>query len=1166
MTEEWIFTLKHFMTPGKAAQMSYEDRSPESWIRIGKSNRADRASKRRRPTAWKSTVETLEGRFLMAIAAPGQPVAYLVNGFGGCCIPMDVRNFIESHGGLVHVSNWNDILNDNGSTHTPGGNPGGFPYGGTPDPFTDDSFVADAVSAIEAQPASSPIILVGHSFGGDSILEVARALRADAPDRRIAVLATLDPVGRGGLRSNVTSPVPSNVDYFYNRWEQGPLPNAGGPPPPFDYLLSGHLSSNATQSDQREQSVQKNSQGKTKYEDYLHLIPRALSHSGLPNDAWVEKQLENVLFAKVFNPLPYVVSGAPIHGDSLNTYQGLAVTFSEAMNTTTFTPSDVSVSGGTTTVTVSQVMPVAGTGSRTFNILFSDQLNVANLSTSNPFVVKVGPDIRDLFDPPGAPSNNKMDQNRDGTPGNPVLDQFVFQIGHGYDISGPLVKNVIHVISKDLESGVETISGVVIEFDKLLDPATASALSNYAVSLAGTDGKFGTPDDVSVPISSAVYDPDRLTVTLTPLTPLATGQFVRVDVNPVQAPDGVKDLAGNLLDGGLYASPCCGFSVAMARGRNLAYTDGDGSQVNLALSGPGILDASLDLTTNTAKHVRVLGAVARQTGLGGFVSGGDGQASLPLISGMAGVSLGLPPEFQVGQSLGGVPDSVIDSAEVISSFTVTTTDDSGAGSLRQAILDANANPGADTILFDIGTGPITISPATPLPAITDPVEIDGTSQPGYAGIPLVELNGAAAGSGAVGLILSAGDSSVRGLAINRFSGDGILVQGNGGNVIAACALGTNPDGTIAEGNNGDGVKIDNAPENVIGGTIASDRNVISGNNAHGVEISGVLATGNRILGNVIGTSRDGEAALGNRFFGVFLQDAPLNAIGGPADGDGNIISANSVGVRISGAGASGNLVLGNSIGTDAAGMRSLGNSTGIFLDNAPDNTIGGPSVRQRNLISGNSADGIMLLDAQAVHTLVQGNLIGTDSSGTGNLANAGDGIHFRNTSNNTIGGTVAGAANIIAFNRGAGVAIQEGLGNLISANPIHDNGGLGIDLGEDGVTPNDPGDADAGSNLLQNFPVIASAVSVGGATIIRGTLDGVASRSFTLEWFASAIADPTGFGQGTLFLGATTAATDASGHASLLNVLPIAIPLGHFLTATARDQDSNTSEFCAQSR
>ena len=202
-----------------------------------------------------------------------------------------------------------------------------------------------------------------------------------------------------------------------------------------------------------------------------------------------------------------------------------------------------------------------------------------------------------------------MDQNRDGTPGNPVLDQFVFQIGHGYDISGPLVKNLIHVISKDLESGVETIPQIIIEFDKLLDPASAGALSNYAVSLAGADGEFGTPDDVSVPISSAVYDRDRLTVTLTPLTPLATGQFVRVDVNPGQGRDGVKDLAGNLLDGDLDGVPGGVFSVAMARGRNLAYTDGDGSQVNLALSGPGILDASLDLATNTAKHVRVLGAV-----------------------------------------------------------------------------------------------------------------------------------------------------------------------------------------------------------------------------------------------------------------------------------------------------------------------------------------------------------------------------------------------------------------------------------------------------------------------------------------------------------------------------------------------------------------------------
>jgi hypothetical protein len=141
-------------------------------------------------------------------------------------------------------------------------------------------------------------------------------------------------------------------------------------------------------------------------------------------------------------------------------------------------------------------------------------------------------------------------------------------------------------------------------------------------------------------------------------------------------------------------------------------------------------------------------------------------------------------------------------------YTVTNTADSGAGSLRQAITDANTNGGTDTIAFNIpGSGVHTIDVPTALPTITSPVIIDGTTQPGYVGSPVIELNGASAGSGpGLSLAATASASTVRGLAINRFVGNGILIRGNG-NIIAANYIGTNPAGTADLGNSGNGIQI-----------------------------------------------------------------------------------------------------------------------------------------------------------------------------------------------------------------------------------------------------------------------------------------------------------------------------------------------------------------------
>ncbi|MBI3949375.1 MAG: HYR domain-containing protein [Acidobacteria bacterium] len=507
---------------------------------------------------------------------------------------------------------------------------------------------------------------------------------------------------------------------------------------------------------------------------------------------------------------------------------------------------------------------------------------------------------------------------------------------------------------------------------------------------------------------------------------------------------------------------------------------------------------------------------------------------------------------------------------------VTNTNDSGFGSLRQKILDANANPGVDTICFNIpGAGPHTINLISALPTITNPVVIDGTTQPGFAGTPLIELNGASAGSSTDGLvIITAGNSTVRGLVINRFVGDiyggghGILLSTNGGNVIEGNFLGTNVTGTAQLANRVSGVFI-NGPNNTIGGTASNSRNVISGN-GNGVFISLGSATGNVVQGNFIGTDVTGTADLGNPNRGVFIDRASNNIIGGTTPGARNIISGNGGdGVFIDGGagdlGGWGNLVQGNFIGTDVTGTADLGNFNGVSIQGfAPNNTIGGTVAGARNVISGNDQLGVAIVTAGATGNLVQGNFIGTDVTGTAAVGNSSNGVHI-GASSNTIGGTESGAGNTIAFNGGPGVLVFASTGNAILFNSIFSNTGLGIDLFPFGVTPNDSGDGDTGANNLQNFPVLTSAISCGGTTTIQGMLNSTANTTFRLEFFSNSVCDPSGFGEGETFIGLTTVTTDGSGNVSFTVSLSATVSAGEVITATATKLvggiPGDTSEF-----
>ena len=367
-------------------------------------------------------------------------------------------------------------------------------------------------------------------------------------------------------------------------------------------------------------------------------------------------------------------------------------------------------------------------------------------------------------------------------------------------------------------------------------------------------------------------------------------------------------------------------------------------------------------------------------------------------------------------------------------FLVNTTADSGAGSLRQAILDSNATPGSNTIDFGIGTGTQTISLLSALPSIVVPVVIDGTTQPGYTNAPLIDLDGTSAGAGANGVVLGSGSdgTTIRALVINNFTGAGISITTTD-NAVQGSFIGTDAAGTAAGTQPmANGIIVTGAG-NTIGGTTAGAGNVISGNAGDGVEITGSTATGNIVEGNLIGTDSTGEAALGNTLDGIRLTSATGNTIGGPTAASRNVIAADGLrGIELDNANS--NLVENNFIGTDAMGSTAMGvGHNGIYDQGTSNSFIG-------NVIDSSGNIGLWI---QGNSTLVQGNLIGLNAAGTAALGNAGGGIVV-SASGNTIGGTTPAARNVISGNIGSstgiGISITTGTAdNLIEGNFIGTN-------------------------------------------------------------------------------------------------------------------------------
>ncbi len=462
---------------------------------------------------------------------------------------------------------------------------------------------------------------------------------------------------------------------------------------------------------------------------------------------------------------------------------------------------------------------------------------------------------------------------------------------------------------------------------------------------------------------------------------------------------------------------------------------------------------------------------------------------------------------------------MLEQRRVLATFMVTTTSDAGLGSLRQAIVDANAaaNTGApDRIEFNIaGSGPHSISVSSgPLDSISDAVIIDGFTQPGAVpnsnpidqpsnAVHQIQINGQPSFDGLT--LLGSGGSTIQGLVISNFDA-GVFVNSSN-NIVQGNLIGTSINGSTSAGNLVGVLALDGS-NNTIGGSSAASRNVISGNFGDGVFLGtsssvGGVASSNIVEGNYIGTDQTGNNALGNQGYGVQVSSGVDNTVGGSV---GNVISGNQLG--------------------------------GVLI-------------------------GTTLPGGDATRNVVIGNRIGTDRTGVSGIANSVAGVILTHSaSENTIGRIGAGEQNVIAFNDGPGVLIAPSsfgipTANSIRGNLIFSNAGLGIDLSvppfpssPDLVTINDPNDSDPGPNELQNYPVLRRAVS-NGETQLIGFLDSSPNSKFEIDFYENMIPDPSGNGEGQVYLGSMTVNTDPFGAAEI-NVLGLPMTSGtSFITATA---------------
>ncbi len=426
------------------------------------------------------------------------------------------------------------------------------------------------------------------------------------------------------------------------------------------------------------------------------------------------------------------------------------------------------------------------------------------------------------------------------------------------------------------------------------------------------------------------------------------------------------------------------------------------------------------------------------------------------------------------------------------SYTVNSGNDSGTGTLRQAILDSNGNSGPNEIDFIVKGRSLTITLTSKLPDITTPVFINGAPLPDDLSVVLM---GASNGQAPYdGLDIKAPNCTVEGLVINHCDfGIALLGSGTTGCLIAGNYLGTDINGTKSVPNSESGVLIDQgASKNTVGGKALITLNVLSGNLGSGITIRGGSA-GNLVENNLIGVNSNRTTALGNLDYGVEIYSGAANNFIG-ATGVGNVISGNGLGgVVISDSDTSGNVVQGNTIGVaidSTTGNTKVVTNGGDGIDivaGARSNTVGGHAPNSGNIISGNTANGVWIDGGGTNGNVLIGNLIGTDSTGLLAIANKSVGVLIQGgADDNTIGGKGGLDYNVISGNAKDGVLISDPgtISNVLIANLI------GLTQGGTGTLPNGQNGVEIGNGAQGNTIGDGGIVSDGNS-IAGNTLSGV---------------------------------------------------------------------------
>lgn len=582
----------------------------------------------------------------------------------------------------------------------------------------------------------------------------------------------------------------------------------------------------------------------------------------------------------------------------------------------------------------------------------------------------------------------------------------------------------------------------------------------------------------------------------------------------------------------------------------------------------------------------ITGLLARPNGLDGIdvfsssqnVIGGTTAAARNIISGNASDGIVIGDSNAVGNiiegnyigtdvtgivALGNLRDGLFVTALISATGAVGT-------------VVGGAIPGARNVISGNGNDGIQISSGATANSVLG--NLIGTNITGAVALPN-RRHGVAifdASGNTIGTAGTASTSAPAGNVISGNQGSGVLISGASSgtataNKVLGNFIGLDTTGMIAVPNVQDGVLIQSAASNIIGGATADARNVISGNGSAGVVITGTGAKGNAVEADYIGTDASGANALPNAAVGVFVNDVPSNSIGGGSAGSRNVISGNDgPGLYITGKDASDNEVFGNFIGTNSMGTLPLGNTgDGVLIENAPTNLIGGIENGQGNVISGNEGDGIALTGLTAKSNKIEHNFVGTDLGAVIHLGNQRYGVEAINgANNNTIGGPDVTYGNTVAFNgaslgvKGHGVVVPAGAANAIRENSIFQNAGRGIDLvnlaSPDTFTINDAQTAKNPNDPVQDAPVVTGVATSGAKPIITWTLNSTPSTTFTIDFFSNAAPNPSGFGDGTTFLNSSTFTADADGNVSFDLTTP---STNKFISATATSPANDTSEF-----